>query len=183
MTGKRDHWEPAIALALGACISLLISPRALSLVVAGTFPAVVLTASSQRPPVASVGEAYRIGTALKQQVNFWFGILLWGSLATLSLFVAHTLDWRLVTWRPPFIPTWIPADGGRWLTFAAASLTSLTALRVSHVASEIRSVVDLSTREHTVAIEAARTADDAEARDRLQFKGPSRDVLFDRRAS
>ena len=151
--------ELAIALAVGGVAGLAIPPVMmdrvdglligfLSVVVAAAIPGVTITVVAQRPPMESELEARRLGASLQDQVRFWFGYMVAGSVGVGALIVAHALSWSLDTPRPAYIPGWVPSDGGAWLVAISVATVVFTVIRLRRVVSAVIDLVDLGTTAH-----------------------------------
>ncbi len=145
------------AVALSRVDEMLVT--FLSILLAAVIPGVALTATAQRPSSDSALAARKLGADLELQVSFWFGFLLIGGFSVAVIIVSGALDWKLVTPRPAYIPSWIPS-GSAWLVFMAIASAGFTAIRARHVASAIVDLIRLGTDAHV--------AESVERRRRLQ---------------
>lgn len=160
--------ETAISLAVGCAVAIIVSPTVfgridemlitfISIVVAASVPGVALTAAAPRPVVANGPDADKLGLQLSDQVRFWFGFLGWGSFAALVVVAGHALDWKLNTFRPVWMPDWVPGEGGRWLVFLATSAIAFNALRTRRGVRAVLDLVSLGTTIHKEASEKQRS--------------------------
>lgn len=139
----------------------------MSIVLAAVMPGIALTAAAARPPVSTPLEANRYGDRLKEQVGFWFGFLWTGALAVAIIVAGRTMQWRLSTPRPTYVPDWVP-EGHAWLILAAISSVAFVAIRARNVVTAVQSLIQVGTDVHAEQVAARRREVQAEVRQQIQ---------------
>jgi len=160
--------EIATAFAIGAIVAWTVPPAAfermddlvvvyISIVVATSVPGIAITATAARPKVNSARDAREIGAQLSDQVRFWLGFLLWGSIAAGTVIIGHACKWELnFPPRLSFTPAWVPAEGGRWLMFAATFAVAFMGVRTRRLARAAIDLVDFGTQNQIAEVAEQR---------------------------
>jgi hypothetical protein len=144
----------------------------LAIIVAAAIPGVTITAAAPRPPAYRLAEAQRLGHQLENQVRFWFGFMLWGSLAVFSIVVGKGLEWRSDLPRPSIFPHWLPLDGGAWMIFVSASLAVFAVVRLPRIVRAVLDLIALGTTAHLTATRDNLANLEAELADQLAKAPP-----------